>query len=508
MTRSVAIGPEAVEALGAHLVRNDGQEDLCFALWRPSEGLRRSSALITEVVLPGDGERHVHGNASFEESYFLRAVALASGAGAGLALLHSHPGGTTWQGLSSDDYDAEVGHAAQSLVATALPLLGLTLATASLKYSARIWTRTAPRTYAPVEAESVRLVGDRLSVSFNPQSHPMPSVTERQRRTVDSWGIDTQADLARLHIGVVGLGSVGAIVAEALARIGIGRLSLLDFDSVKEHNLDRLINVSRDDLGKAKAAAISTAAWRSATADNFQAESFELSICEEAGFRHALDCDVLFSCVDRPWGRHVLNAIAYGHLIPVIDGGIGVQSEYRRGLRGVHITSRVATAGRMCLECSGQYRSEFVALERDGYLDDPTYIMGLPLNHVLRRAENVFPFSLQCAAFELAQFVRFFTAPQGLSNVGSDDYEWVPGHLAHGTDGCADGCFFNSVIGLGEAAEWTPTGRHGVAERERAQRELDLGGNASADGGVANGDSWWRRTWRRLVTRARTATRR
>ena len=46
------------------LVRDDGQEDVCLATYRPSTGLTRDSALIAEAVPPEPGDRHVHGNAT------------------------------------------------------------------------------------------------------------------------------------------------------------------------------------------------------------------------------------------------------------------------------------------------------------------------------------------------------------------------------------------------------------------------------------------------------------
>src|SRR6202012_4835432 len=104
----------------------DRQEDVCFALYRPSSGSSRRTALVRELVLPGPGDRVVHGNAAFTGDYFLRAACAAADADAGLVLLHSHPTGRGWQGMSPDDIAAEHGHAAQALALTELPLLGMT----------------------------------------------------------------------------------------------------------------------------------------------------------------------------------------------------------------------------------------------------------------------------------------------------------------------------------------------------------------------------------------------
>ncbi len=63
--RSVAMTAEVDREARNHLLRGDLQEDLCFALWYPSQGRHRKTAIIQRLILPGKGDRNVHGNVSF-----------------------------------------------------------------------------------------------------------------------------------------------------------------------------------------------------------------------------------------------------------------------------------------------------------------------------------------------------------------------------------------------------------------------------------------------------------
>ena len=104
-------------------------------------------------------------------------------------------------------------------------------------------------------------------------------------------------------------------------------MTLVDPDRVEEHNLDRLLFATRADIGKNKADLARNAVLRSATAQRMNAVSVPLSIHNKSAYRMVLDCDVIFSCVDRPVARDVLNFIAIAHLIPVIDGGVAIESD-------------------------------------------------------------------------------------------------------------------------------------------------------------------------------------
>lgn len=58
------------------------------------------------------------------------------------------------------------------------------------------------------------------------------------------------------HVVVVGIGGVGSWAAEALARSGVGRLTLIDLDHVAESNINRQIHAVTETVGQAKVLAM------------------------------------------------------------------------------------------------------------------------------------------------------------------------------------------------------------------------------------------------------------
>ncbi len=67
------------------------------------------------------------------------------------------------------------------------------------------------------------------------------------------FGDETMSRLHRSHVVVVGLGGVGSLAAESLARSGVGRLTLIDFDLVCVTNSNRQLQAMRGTVGKPKA---------------------------------------------------------------------------------------------------------------------------------------------------------------------------------------------------------------------------------------------------------------
>lgn len=470
MIYSAAIPSDIEAELAAHLLQRKGQEDLCFAIWYPSSGEDRYSALIHSVILPGPGDRHLHGNASVTGEYFERALGAAMDNGGGLAFIHSHLG-PGWQDMSTDDIDTELSMAAQSKSATGFPLLGLTIGT-DRSWSARFWQKTGPSSYQRTWCSSVRVLGiDGLRLTYCDHVLPPPKFRKELERTVSAWSIEKQQTLARLRVGVIGVGSVGSMVAEMLARMGICEITLIDFDIVERHNLDRLLHTTRRDylLKRRKVDVIADAIQKSATADNFKVNRVPYSVTEDVGYRAALDCDVLFSCVDRPWGRYVLNLIAYEHLIPVVDGGIVVTKTPTGALQGADWQAHIAMPTRKCLECLGQYDPGFVDMERKGHLDDPSYIQSLPDDHILKRNENVFPFSASVASLEVLQFLSLAVRPLGITDVGTQHYHFVTGTMDVELGGCChDYCIYPALIAKGDCCGVAATGIHLKAVEMRA----------------------------------------
>ncbi|MFC5488227.1 tRNA cyclic N6-threonylcarbamoyladenosine(37) synthase TcdA [Dokdonella soli] len=81
-------------------------------------------------------------------------------------------------------------------------------------------------------------------------------IDERFRGIDRLYGTGSVARLARAHVCVVGIGGVGSWAVEALARSGLGRLTLIDADEICISNTNRQLHALDGEFGKPKVAAM------------------------------------------------------------------------------------------------------------------------------------------------------------------------------------------------------------------------------------------------------------
>ena len=455
MRFEVALTEDANLTASSHLLRHfqkqEWQEDLCFALWRPSTGNERLTGLIDRIILPETGERSLHRNASFNPGYLSRAIEMARDQKAGLAFMHSHPG-TGWQGLSHADIKAERDAIAYPAGATELPLIGMTIGSDGY-WSARFWQRQSGQMLKHW-CDKVRIIGPKsYRLQFNDALVPQQPRKDVLKRTYDTWGSEVQNAISRMHIGIVGVGSVGCIVAEAIIRIGVGNVTLIDPDKVERHNLDRLLYGTIRDVGTEKVLLAKERMEQNATASNIRITAIPAPVQESKAYRAALDCDVLFSCVDRPMARDVLNHIANAHLVPVFDGGIAVEQNLQQnGFSSAHWRSHIVTPYHQCLRCNRQYNTSMVMMERDGSLDDSSYIRNLPASDRPNN-ENVFPFSLAVAASMTNMMIRYLIGQEWWPEVQQQDYQFVTGETRILNEKCHQYCELRQRRARGDGTE-------------------------------------------------------
>lgn len=466
MNFSVGITEEHNEVLKKHLIREDGQEDLCFALYNSSNGKSRSTAVIKEIILPNDGDRIVHGNVSFTSQYYDRVSSIALQKGCGICFIHSHPS-LGWQSMSSDDILAENMLAPRVKGITGWPLLGMTFSEDFI-WSARFWIKDGPKIYNRYYCAQVRVVGKQLQMSYNDKLYPQFVFGDEFIRTISAWGNKQQNNIARLRIGIVGLGSVGSIIAEALIKTGIQNLILIDFDTVERKNLDRLQGIGLNSIGQLKVFAVKNYLKTISINNQTTVEAVPYSIVEEEGIKAALDCDVLFSCVDRPWPRFILNCLSYANIIPIIDGGIEANANKSfTNLDQARWKAHAVGPGRACLCCLGQYKSEEVALEQSGLLEDQHYIKCLPTNHFVNRGENVFAFSIGLAGMEMQQFLTLNLKPRN-QYIGPKEYNFNSGVIDSDFPFyCKDNCEFSLMVAEGDKINNSLIAKHSIAEHSR-----------------------------------------
>lgn len=106
------------------------------------------------------------------------------------------------------------------------------------------------------------------------------------------WIYDT---LKTKTVGIAGCGGLGSNCAMSLARVGVGRLILADFDVVSDHNLNRQY-FFRDQIGKLKVYALKENLLR--VNPHLKVNAFDLRLCSNDIIEVYNDCDVIIEAFD------------------------------------------------------------------------------------------------------------------------------------------------------------------------------------------------------------------
>ncbi|ACX87198.1 UBA/THIF-type NAD/FAD binding protein [Pectobacterium parmentieri WPP163] len=275
---------------------------------------------------------------------FVKLLKQAEIEGLTLGIVHSHPGSYAF--FSEQDTQNEkdllkivmnrsgIGHSFSSLV------IG-----GDGSICARLWTTPNQEIHAS------RIMVSGRSLVFHGISKTIDDdVFDRQARL---FGPDFNPIIKGLNVGVIGCGGTGSPTAMLLARLGVGKIFLIDDDTIELSNLNRVHGAQRSDADN-NVPKVDVIAREINTADlGTEVATFKGWVGNHQ-VRNALkSCDVVFGCTDDHDGRLFLNRFAYFYGIPVIDMGVRIIPASKN--RPYEMAGRVTiiTPGTPCLLCRG-----------------------------------------------------------------------------------------------------------------------------------------------------------
>jgi molybdopterin/thiamine biosynthesis adenylyltransferase len=131
-------------------------------------------------------------------------------------------------------------------------------------------------------------------------------------------GIDGQERISGSRALVIGAGGLGSPVALYLGSAGVGRITLVDDDTVDLTNLQRQIahTVARVGLPKAASAQAAVAAINPEVSVTAVQQRADAALLEDWVPR----CDVVIDCSDNFTTRHLVNAACVRHAKPLVSG--------------------------------------------------------------------------------------------------------------------------------------------------------------------------------------------
>jgi ThiF family protein len=463
-------------------------------------GVIRQSLLLRKIISQESGWiDETSDGLSFSSRYFSRALDILSSnpPGGGLVIVHSHFGSLGPITFPPEPSKPDLYHERRLLfqLSRTLPsscpvAAGILVRNGAWRIREYHWPR--PKTVEEAsskrfgidnasfaDATGMRVVSnERVEVSPYGKKHSISGKTRALDSTLQLWGTPGHDILDNLRVGIAGLGGVGSILTEFLARLGIGELVLVDFDIVNEENLNRLVGARRDELGKPKTKYAERIAKVAATSPKFAVYGVRESVVEWDGLRHLLDCDIILNAADSPFARQVLDHVSYAYCVPVIDGGTILLVDSNNGVIGKSQVGK-SGPGDPCLECCGSYDQQEATMAResprmqgqDSYVQPADRTSG----DQAPRAPSVISFNSLVASLMIQRMFSCILGFPPTGRTGQQRYYVEQGLLDWAAvERCREGCPKQSWIALGNSHP-VPVGIDPIWKQMRELASLQKG---------------------------------
>lgn len=312
--------------LERHLLPGDGLEAIAVALC----GRRRSRSrhvltVRTVIPIPYD-ECKVRRSDRITWSTQRLIPLLGEAARRDLAILkvHSHPGGHPQFSSIDDEADADLFNSAFGWTDSAFPH-----ASAVMLPGGRMFGRAAMPDGALQPLDSILVPGDDLHFWIPESGERVAAFAQRHAQL---FGAGTTRRLRQMSAAVIGCSGTGSPLVEQLARLGFGRLVIVDPDYVEERNLNRILNATREDayLNRPKVEAMARAI--AAMGFGTELDIIHADLATARAVRAVAECDVVFGCMDGVEGRHLLNRLAAFYVVPYFDVGVRLDADGKGGI--------------------------------------------------------------------------------------------------------------------------------------------------------------------------------
>lgn len=143
---------------------------------------------------------------------------------------------------------------------------------------------------------------------------------ERYERQLRIFGKEGQEKLMKAKVFIGGAGGLSASVSLYLAAAGIGRIRIVDHDTVKLSSLNRQILFTENDLGKRKPDCAGERLKR--VNPNIEVEAISETIDEKNSDKLVSDFDLIVDALDNFPTRYLLNGAAQVKNIPLFHGAV------------------------------------------------------------------------------------------------------------------------------------------------------------------------------------------